>query len=194
MSNIDIKWVGHRDDWLNSGSCQGCKTMYNPRKDRQILCRNCNQWWCFEHPEQLEDTQEWEETKEDDETDVYKALGTYATLEQSADQRMLPGRSGTSTPEAMTNFKAGPIIRGLGWVYDLYPEHVAPADLGWLMTGNEKVSKVGGEIYPGAVYKKMSWTYDVDSKGTPDSVAKAMYQAVTGVLDYLICPDCKANM
>lgn len=193
-----IKWVGQDDDWLglSNNCCRSYSIMYNPDKDQQILCKNCQKWWCVEHEAEIEEVEQWEEANKNKETkvSVFDAIGIYSFLEVSEEKRTLPGVCSFSTPEAMSNFKKGPIIRGLGWVNTVYPKSVAPADQGWLLTGNEKVSRDGGNVYPGEVYEKISWTYDVDSKGTPDSVAKSMYNAVTGVLDYFICPGCKEKM
>lgn len=191
IEDIIIKWVG--DDEWHKQACLGCNAVYNPDTFAQILCLNCTKWCCLSHEDfsegDLEAIKMWKSEEGNEEeilekNDIFHD-SIYNKLEEADHVRIPP-----TSANDMDAFKRGPIVRGLGWEPYLYPNGVAPADRGWLVTGNEKVSRFGGDVYPGNVFMDMAWTYDVDSAGTPDSVATAMYQGITSVTSYWKCPNC----
>lgn len=161
-------------------SCGGCRRLYNPFKDKQIYCSSCGKWF---HVDEVE--------VDNDIEDRRTQVPGHLSLRRRSFQR-------TPANERTLFFKAGPIIRGQGWIAehngeDPLPERYFP--FAWLNIGNQALHNY--RVFPPSPQQAEALLWFFDSqyriKAKAPDVLASCYDVVTGITQSWRC-QCGRNM
>ncbi|KAJ3738239.1 hypothetical protein EV360DRAFT_77002 [Lentinula raphanica] len=107
-------------------------------------------------------------------------------------------KANASPAKILENLREAPIIRGLGWVDELYPHGHAAGVHGWLVTGNHFLHSTQWEQtegFPGKDWAETwAYAYEQGSKATPDAVAKSMMAVLPAIEQDWRCPTCQETI